>query len=735
QENMKVLLRLICFIALLMSSLEADNCMERESIIHVVSSADEIDVRTCPLNPNEDKGTISWYKNDSKIPLPMDPVSRIRQREDNLWFIPAKVEDSGYYYCVVRNASHCLRIKVTVEFVENDPDLCFNTQARFAQRLPVAGDGKIVCPYLDYFKDENNELPKIQWYKDCKPFPLDETCFSGVADKLIVSNVAEEHRGNYTCRTSYTYLGKQYHVSRVIELITVVPDFQNHVIGAFVMLTVIIICSVFIYKIFKVDIVLWYRDSCYDFLPPKDIVEVTNANIKKSRRLIIILVREILGFGWLGNSSEEQIAMYNALIQDGIKVVLLELEKIQDYEKMPESIQFIKQKHGAIRWSGDFREGPQTVKTRFWKNVRDRDSCYRIQVNLTVFEKYWCDPTRRNPPHLSDEYKQILHVGNDSLTCHLHFPKSYIVDSVKWYKDCKEIKEKRFTPLRVMLLVNNVTAKDRGNYACQATLTHLGKRYMVLNSITVNVTKRIDNGGRIPKIIYPKNNSIEVQPVPDFRAYLIGGFIALTVTTLSVVCVYNLFKIDIVLWYRSAFPSTRNTEDGKLYDAYVLYPKPQRESQSHDVEKLVLEILPEVLERQCGYKLFIFGRDEFPGQAVATVIDDNIKLCRRLIVIIVPESLSFSLLKNMSEEQIAVYNALIQDGMKVILIELERIEDYTAMPESIQYIKQKHGSIQWSGDFTEQSQCAKTKFWKRVRYHMPPQGCSASSDQLLKHKS
>ncbi|XP_014438876.1 interleukin-1 receptor-like 2 [Tupaia chinensis] len=456
--------------------------------------------------------------------------------------------------------------------------------------------------------------------------------------------------------------------------------------------------------------------------------------------------------------------------------------------------------------------------------IKDRDSCYRIQVNLTVFEKYWCDPTRRNPPHLSDEYKQILHVGNDSLTCHLHFPKSYIVDSVKWYKDCKEIKEKRFTPLRVMLLVNNVTAKDRGNYACQATLTHLGKRYMVLNSITVNVTKRIDNGGRIPKIIYPKNNSIEVQPgstlivdcnitdtwdntnlrcwkvnntlvdryyreskriregfetcvsfpehnlytvnitflevrmedyglpftchagvsaayiilklpVPDFRAYLIGGFIALTVTTLSVVCVYNLFKIDIVLWYRSAFPSTRNTEDGKLYDAYVLYPKPQRESQSHDVEKLVLEILPEVLERQCGYKLFIFGRDEFPGQAVATVIDDNIKLCRRLIVIIVPESLSFSLLKNMSEEQIAVYNALIQDGMKVILIELERIEDYTAMPESIQYIKQKHGSIQWSGDFTEQSQCAKTKFWKRVRYHMPPQGCSASSDQLLKHKS
>ena len=100
------------------------------------------------------------------------------------------------------------------------------------------------------------------------------------------------------------------------------------------------------------------------------IAEVTNENIKKSRRLIVILVRETSEFRWLGNSSQEQIAMYNALIQEGIKVVLLELEKIQDYEKMPESIKFIKQKQGDIRWSGDMTEGAQSVNTRFWKKLR-----------------------------------------------------------------------------------------------------------------------------------------------------------------------------------------------------------------------------------------------------------------------------------------------------------------------------------------------------------------------------
>ncbi|XP_008589958.1 PREDICTED: interleukin-1 receptor-like 2 [Galeopterus variegatus] len=387
--------------------------------------------------------------------------------------------------------------------------------------------------------------------------------------------------------------------------------------------------------------------------------------------------------------------------------------------------------------------------------------------------------------------------------------------------DCREIEGERFTSREKKLLVQNVSAEDGGNYACQARLTHMGKQYVVLNGIAVNITERSGDGRRIPKITYPKNNSIEVPlgstlvvdcnitdardntnrrcwtvndtlvdtyyneskriregfescaafqehtmctvnitflevrmedyglpftcragvsaayimlelPAPDFRAYLVGGLGALALVAASALCVYNIFKIDIVLWYRSAFRSAGTIEDGKLYDAYVLYPKPQSESQSHDVDTLVLKILPEVLEQQCGYKLFIFGRDEFPGQAVANVIDENTKLCRRLIVIIVPAWLSFGLLKNMPEEQIAVYNALIQDGMKVILIELGKIEDYTAMPESIQYIRQKHGAIQWSGDFTEQSQCMKTRFWKKVRYHMPPQRYPPSAVQLQK---
>ncbi|XP_061011846.1 interleukin-1 receptor-like 2 [Dama dama] len=456
--------------------------------------------------------------------------------------------------------------------------------------------------------------------------------------------------------------------------------------------------------------------------------------------------------------------------------------------------------------------------------TNDTDICPRMQVNLTVFEKHWCGASGNSELNMPYEYKQILQVGRDDiLICHLNFPNNFYLDSVKWYKDCIEIEGERFISRGKKLLVKNVSLEDRGNYECQASLTHAKKQHTVFNSISVTVTEKVGNGGRIPKIIYPKNNSIEVKPgsmlivncnitdtrdntnprcwrvnntlvddyygdskriqegienytifpehifytvnitflevkmedygrpfvchagvsaayfilrlpVPDFRAYLIGGLLILTGAVVSAMFIYNMFKIDIVLWYRSSFHSAGPIEDGKLYDAYVLYPKPQRESQSHDVDTLVLKILPEVLEKQCGYKLFIFGRDEFPGQAVVNVIDENIRLCRRLIIVIDPDELSFDLLKNLSEEQIAVYSALIQDGIKVILIELGKVNDYTALPESIQYIKQKHGAVRWSGDFTEQSQCAKTEFWKKVRYRMPPKRWPPSPPvQLLKH--
>lgn len=105
--------------------------------------------------------------------------------------------------------------------------------------------------------------------------------------------------------------------------------------------------------------------------------------------------------------------------------------------------------------------------------------------------------------------------------------------------------------------------------------------------------------------------------------------------------------------------------------------------------------------------------------AVVSVADETLKQSRRLMIILGSETSSCYLLEDTSEQQLALYNALIRDGIQVILIEMDEIRDYTSMPESIRYIKQKHGAIQWKGDFSEKSCSANTRFWKNVRYQMP----------------
>ncbi|XP_068956697.1 interleukin-1 receptor-like 2 isoform X4 [Petaurus breviceps papuanus] len=405
--------------------------------------------------------------------------------------------------------------------------------------------------------------------------------------------------------------------------------------------------------------------------------------------------------------------------------------------------------------------------------IRNLGSCQRICVNLTVQNRSsgWCGDSSKDLAGLADNHnQQTLYKGTTSiLACHiLNFPNSTL-SPTQWYKECKPIGDERKYVLRsFQLYIENTSTEDSGTYLCRAKLMYMGKHYDILNRISTTLLNTIE-GRKEPEIIYPRNNSIEVQlgsrltincnikdgkenlnhrswRVNDsFVDFLKSPRIKEEIeSSVPFGEKYYFYTVNISFSevrqedYDRPFICTSGSSaafimlkrpDGKLYDAYVLYPKPKTESQIQDMNILVLKILPEVLERQCGYRLFIFGRDDLPGQAVANVIDENIKLSRRLIIILVSESSSYGLLKNMSEEQITIYNALIQDGMKVILIELEKILDYTDMPESIKYLKQKHGVLQWRGAYTEGLQSAKTKFWKNVRYHMPPKPYPSSPDR------
>ncbi|XP_030906916.2 interleukin-1 receptor type 1-like isoform X2 [Melopsittacus undulatus] len=492
---------------------------------------------------------LTWYKNGSSTPVTTERGARIHQREDLLWFIPAMLEDSGLYECNVRSLNYSKKKTINLAVFKNDNSLCFNGKMRFEQKVISRNTGKIICPDLEHFKDEDNQ-PEVYWYKECKPGFLEDKRLLLVEGEnvVLIRNVTVQDRGNYTCRMVYTYMGEQYNVSRTISLEVKERPLQMRP----------------------------------EFIYPKN----NTIEVELGSRVVM-----------------------ECNISSGI--------------------------NGLIP---------------FWQvnneDVDIFDSTYREQY-----------------------YEEGM-------------PHGLAVSGTKFN-------------------ISEVKVKD---YA------HKFFCHFIYGSQQFTAYIKLES------------------PAWNIQGYLIGGGASLVFLVFFTLCIYKIFKIDIVLCYRDFCHLFlgKKVSDGKIYDAYVVYPK-NRESCLYSSDIFALKILPEVLERQCGYNLFIFGRDDLPGEAVISIADEKIHQSRRVIIVLVPEPSCYSILEDVSEKQLAIYNALIQDGIKVILIELEKIKDYATMPESIQYVKQKHGVIRWKGDFSERSYSASTKFWKKVRYHMPSRKNGSSS--------
>ncbi|XP_070770751.1 interleukin-1 receptor type 1-like [Enoplosus armatus] len=262
--------------------------------------------------------------------------------------------------------------------------------------------------------------------------------------------------------------------------------------------------------------------------------------------------------------------------------------------------------------------------------------------------------------------------------------------------------------------------------------------------------------------------------------FMLGG---VTVLFISSVIIYYRFKVDIVLWFRRAFPVlyTNKDLDGKLYDAYVAYPQPCAVGFSKEVETFALHTLPQVLEKACGYKLFIAGRDCLPGTAIVDSVEENMQASRRLLLLYTASTFtskrhtsstssnnnnisktrdsSSSMSSDGSEEVYpdtrqqlecvaAMHRALLEGSLKVVLVELEEITpaQLALFPASVRHLRKKQGAVCWWKNMrTSQSwrTCMRrreaeekggqdtplspslspsSRFWKEMRYHMPVRG-------------
>nr|XP_033805381.1 interleukin-1 receptor type 2-like isoform X2 [Geotrypetes seraphini] len=169
---------------------------------------------------------LTWYKNDSKNEI-NGVDSRIQAQEDLLWFLPATMDDSGYYACVLRNSSFCIEVAISLTVVKSN-DVALQDIA-YRQYIFTLTSGYINCPDLNDFITNDRDLD-LRWYKESVPLPQLSKKFEYVvgSNKLNINDVSPADRGFYTCELRFTHRGKRYNITRVIQLQTIDQEKRSH---------------------------------------------------------------------------------------------------------------------------------------------------------------------------------------------------------------------------------------------------------------------------------------------------------------------------------------------------------------------------------------------------------------------------------------------------------------------------------------------------------------------------
>uniref|UniRef100_A0A8C8E0B7 Interleukin 1 receptor accessory protein-like 1b n=2 Tax=Oryzias sinensis TaxID=183150 RepID=A0A8C8E0B7_9TELE len=164
--------------------------------------------------------SLMWYKSaghgDFEEPISFDGA-RMSKEEDAIWFRPAELEDVGYYSCVLRNSTYCMKVSMSLTVAENDTELCYNSKMRFYEKAELSKSKDITCPGIEDYLQPGVD-PQIVWYKECKPKQWRDT-IERRKDVLSIRDVREDDIGNYTCELPFG----NFMVRRTTELSVTAP--------------------------------------------------------------------------------------------------------------------------------------------------------------------------------------------------------------------------------------------------------------------------------------------------------------------------------------------------------------------------------------------------------------------------------------------------------------------------------------------------------------------------------
>uniref|UniRef100_A0A8C5PLT7 Interleukin 1 receptor accessory protein like 2 n=1 Tax=Leptobrachium leishanense TaxID=445787 RepID=A0A8C5PLT7_9ANUR len=312
--------------------------------------------------------------------------------------------------------------------------------------------------------------------------------------------------------------------------------------------------------------------------------------------------------------------------------------------------------------------------------VENQPSVIDVQLGspLTVFCKAFFGFTGDNNPQI---YWMKGEKFIEELENHI---KEGVVRLLKEHLGEKEVE--------LALIFDIIQEKDLGNYSC-----HVENKNGHNHATVILRTKDL-----------------------KYNIELAGGLGAILLLFISFVTLYKCYNIELMLFYRQNFGSDEAAEDNKEYDAYLSYTKVDPDSldnETKEEEQFALEILPDILEKQYGYKLFIPERDMIPSGTYMEDLARCVEQSRRLIIVLTPDYVirrGWSIFVLDSR----LHNMLNNGEIKVILIECTNLRNKVNYQEveSLKHAIRHQSLIKWNGP---KSSKINSKFWKRLVYEMP----------------
>ncbi|XP_009077805.1 PREDICTED: interleukin-18 receptor 1, partial [Acanthisitta chloris] len=383
------------------------------------------------LSVNEND-TITWYK---------DCKNYEHETERELNFRTLTVQHSGIYTCKILisregNIYHSTNtIKLVVE--EDEPEAATLEIVGLHEEIETEiGKEEILnCTgFLGYYMQEDANLYWLinqTFPEQCTGIPENEPSICEeefkklqLGDKFYVTRLLrikkvteEDMHHNFTCMLQ---ADERTQIKRVKLKKGNTQDLPVHIFTTGIVLAVlcpfVAVAVVFVFVMFRVDLVLFYRNVCRrddtagdgkeydafvsylkdcaspieeerefalkilptileenfgyklciferDVSPGGSVVDDIHSFIDKSRRLIIILSQNYISDRAI---YELESGLHKALVERKTKIILIEYMPITDYNFLPESLSLLSSKR-VVKWKKD-KSLP--ANSRFWKNLR-----------------------------------------------------------------------------------------------------------------------------------------------------------------------------------------------------------------------------------------------------------------------------------------------------------------------------------------------------------------------------